>query len=358
MSDPVDRRFETPALSRLTVDLRALRANYRHIAAGGSPTAAVVKANAYGLGAVPVVEALCREGCRDFFVATLSEGIAVRSATRDANIFVLSGPADERTALAMAQHALTPVLNDEAQLARWRPHRETTAAVHVDTGMHRLGFDYSTFSPSIFDGFNVGLVVSHLACADDPSHPMNRRQVERFERIRALFPNALGSLGNSAGALTGIASGLSRAGIALYGGNPFSRRSNPMSAVATFEARVLALRTVGAGQPIGYGSSYTTEGETRIAVLAAGYADGIPRGLSSDARVAFGGSRLPVVGRVSMDLLHVDATAQAQAVSLGDWMEIFGGTVGVDETAAWADTISYELLARIGERVRRSYLGQ
>ena len=357
MSDAVDGGDGGSALARLTVDLRALRANYRRLVDAGSRTAAVVKANAYGLGAVRVVEALCNEGCRDFFVATLSEGIAVRAASRDANVFVLSGPSDDTSAMAMVRHALTPVLNDETQVERWREHRETPAAVHVDTGMQRLGFDHSTFSRSVFDGINVSLVVSQLACADDPAHPMNRRQVERFQRIRTLFPDALGSLANSAGALTGIASDLTRAGIALYGGNPFSTRSNPMSAVATFEARVLALRTVGAGRPIGYGSTYTTERPTRIAVLGAGYADGIPRGLTSDSRVAFDGARLPIVGRVSMDLLHVDATARSRDIALGDWVEIFGNTIGVDEAAAWADTIGYELLTRIGERVQRICVG-
>ena len=357
MSDRVDGPEGESALARLTVDLRALRANYRRLVDAGSRTAAVVKANAYGLGAVRAVEALCDEGCRDYFVATLSEGIAVRAASRDANVFVLSGPSDDNSAMAMVRHALTPVLNDETQLERWREHRETPAAVHVDTGMQRLGFDHSTFSRSVFDGINVSLVVSHLACADDPVHPMNRRQVERFQRIRAQFPDALGSLANSAGALTGIASDLNRAGIALYGGNPFSTRSNPMSAVATFEARVLALRAVDADHPIGYGGTYTTERPTRIAVLGAGYADGIPRGLTSDSRVAFDGSRLPIVGRVSMDLLHVDATGRSRDIALGDWVEIFGNTIGVDEVAGWADTIGYELLTRIGERVQRIYVG-
>lgn len=318
----------------------------------------MVKADAYGLGAVRVVEALCREGCRDFFVATEAEGIAVRAATRDSNIFVFSGPPDARSAAAMVRHALTPVLNDENQLDRWREHRETPVAVHVDTGMHRLGFDHGTFSASMFDGFNVGWVLSHLACADDPVHPMNKRQADRFDAIRSLFPNALGSLANSAGALSGIGSDMTRAGIALYGGNPFSTRPNPMLPVAILEALVVALRTVSKGQPIGYGGTYVAEQATRIAVLGAGYADGIPRGLSADARVAVRGRRLPVVGRVSMDLLHVDASDVEGVIALGDWVEVFGHTVGVDETAGWAGTISYELLTRLGGRLQRLYTGQ
>ncbi len=357
MTEHVHGGYSEAGLARLTVDLRALRENYRRIADVGERTAAVVKADAYGLGAVRVVEALAREGCRDFFVATEAEGIVVRSASRDSNVFVLSGPVDAGSAAVMVRHGLTPVINDETQLGRWAEHRETPVAVHVDTGMHRLGFDHGTFSVSMFDGFNVGLVLSHLACADDPDQPLNKHQVDRFETIRSLFPNALGSLANSAGALAGIGSDIVRAGIALYGGNPFSRRPNPMSPVATLEARVVALRMVAKGQPIGYGSTYTTEQATRIAVLGAGYADGIPRGLSRDARVALRGHRLPVVGRVSMDLLHVDASGVDSVIALGDWVEIFGRTVGIDETAAWAGTISYELLTRLGSRLRRCYTG-
>lgn len=345
-------------LARLVVDLHALRENYRHVAEVGGRTAAVVKANAYGLGAVRVAEALGREGCRDFFVATLAEGIAVRGASRDVNIFVFSGPVDAGCAAAMVQHGLTPVINDETQLERWREHRETPIAVHVDTGMRRLGFDHATLSVAMFDGFNVGWVLSHLACADDPPHLMNKRQVDRFKAIGSLFPNALGSLANSAGALAGIGSDLTRAGIALYGGNPFATRPNPMLPVATMEARVVALRMVAEGEPVGYGGTYTPRKTTPIAVLGAGYADGIPRGLSVDARVALRGHRLPVVGRVSMDLLHVDVSSIGSDVALGDWVEVFGPTVGIDETAAWAGTISYEVLTRLGSRLQRFYTGQ
>ena len=224
--------------------------------------------------------------------------------------------------------------------------------------MHRLGFDHATLSASMFDGFNVGWVLSHLACADEPAHPMNKRQVDRFEAVRSLFPNAIGSLTNSAGALSGIGSDMTRAGIALYGGNPFATRPNPMLPVATLEARVVALRMVAEGEPVGYGGTYAGEQATRIAVLGAGYADGIPRGLSSDARVALGGHRLPVVGRVSMDLLHVDASDAGDDIALGDWVEVFGRTIGIDETAAWAGTISYELLTRLGSRLQRFYTGQ
>lgn len=342
--------------ARLTVDLGALRANYRTLAAAAPRTAAVVKANGYGTGARQAFEALCAEGCSDFFVATMEEGIELRSGSRDPRIYVFSGPQDASSARTMALRNLTPVLNDEAQVRHWAPYGELPVAVHVDTGMHRLGFPCDALSATVFEGLNVGVVLSHLANADEPDDPMTQRQVERFVRARTVFPNAIASLANSAGALSGVPSDMTRAGIALYGGNPFATRTNPMQPVATLKARVLALRQVVGGEPVGYGGTHTTTTETCIAVLGIGYADGVPRVLSSEARVAYRESRLPVIGRVSMDLMHVDATAIADSISIGDWVEIFGPTVGVDEIASWAGTISYEILTRIGSRVKRKYL--
>ena len=343
-------------LARLLVDLDALRANYRRFAAAAPRVAAVVKADAYGLGAAPVAAALRREGCADFFVATVAEGVALRRGMGDGRIFVFSGPLDEDCAAAMATHDLTPVLNDAAQAARWRPRRDLPAAVHVDTGMNRLGFAADALDPALFAGLNIRVVLSHLANADEPSDAMNRRQRARFAAVRSLFPNALASLGNSAGALTDAADDLVRPGIALYGGNPFSHAPNPMRPVATLQAQVVALRDVAGGEPIGYGGTYVTGASARVAVLGIGYADGLPRRLR-DAAVAHRGTRLPIIGRVSMDLVQIDATSVAEDIAVGDWLEIFGTTIGVDETAAWADTISYEVLAGIGSRVARCYTG-
>lgn len=341
--------------SRLSVDLQALRANYRFIAGAAPAAGAVVKANAYGLGAAEVARALCAEGCSAFFVATLAEGLALRQSVAEGNVYVFAGPLDAAEATAMAEHGLTPVLNDAAQVARWRPHRELPAVVHVDTGMHRLGFPDSALEPSLFAGLNVALVMSHLANADDLGHPLNRQQVERFRKVAALFPGAATSLGNS-GVLIGAVEGLARPGIALYGGNPLSVPRNPMRPVARLEARVVALRTVPAGEGVGYGSAYVADGETQLAVLGIGYADGIRRCLQG-AEVAYRGTRLPVVARVSMDMMHVDATAVAGQIALGDWVEIFGGEVALEEVAVWANTINYEILTGIGPRVPRCYLG-
>ena len=344
-------------LTRLLVDLGKLCANYRYLAAVVPRLAAVVKANGYGLGAVPVVQALCKEGCADFFVATPEEGATLRAANDAIHIYVFCGPYDEQSAQAMAQERLTPVLNDRAQAQRWRPHRRMPAAVHVDTGMNRLGFESNTVEPDRFKGLNVCLLLSHLAHADDPTHPANQRQIEQLRAVASKFPGVATSLGGSGAILLGAVSDLARAGIALYGGNPLIGRWNPLQTVATLEARVIALRILGPGQAVGYGGTYTTDGEkTCVAVLGIGYADGVPRRLQG-AEVAYRGTRLPVIGRISMDLMHADATAVADAIALGDWVEIFGHTVSVDETAAWADTICYEILAGIGNRVPRCHIG-
>jgi alanine racemase len=343
--------------ARLIVDLDALATNYRVFCPSGRPAAAVVKADAYGLGIAPVVRTLLAEGCRDFFVATLDEGLAVREATADGRIYVLAGALDDDDAEAMANAALRPVLNDAAQVARWRRHGRLPAAVHVDTGMNRLGFPADAVTPQTFADVDVCLLLSHLANADDPMHPMNAKQRGCFDDLKRLLPSARTSFGNSAGALSGTASDLPRPGIALYGGNPFAALPNPMRPVATLEARVIALRDAVDGEPVGYGGTYKTFGDTRIGVLGIGYADGVPRLASNRAEVASDGTYLPVIGRISMDLTQIDATA-ADGLAVGDWVEVFGPTISIDDFAAWADTISYEVLTGIGNRVRRCYVGR
>ncbi|MCY3814228.1 MAG: alanine racemase [Gammaproteobacteria bacterium] len=342
-------------LARLTVDLAALRANYRTLAAITPGAGAVVKADGYGLGARRVAEALRREGCADFFVATVAEGLDLAGRLGEARIYVFSGPMDADDAARMAANGLTPVLNDSPQVARWRRHRHLPAAVHVDTGMHRLGFDFRSFDPAPFDGLLVSLVLSHLANADRRGDPLSDRQAARFSAFTRLFPDARTSFGNSAGALSGIGGDVARPGIALYGGNPFATGRSPMRPVATLEARVVGLRTVGAGEPVGYGGTFQTTRESRIAVLGVGYADGVPRAVSNRGAVACRGQRLPVIGRISMDLMHVDVTAARSPVAVGDWLEVFGHTVRVDDVAAAAGTIPYEVLTGIGSRVVRDY---
>ena len=342
-------------LARLTVDLAALRANYRTLAATAPGAGAVVKADGYGLGARRIAGALRQEGCMDFFVATVAEGMDLSGRLAEARIYVFSGPMDADDAACMAANGLTPVLNDLAQVDLWRRHRHLPAAVHVDTGMHRLGFDPIGFDPAPFDGLLVTLVLSHLANAEERGDPASDRQAERFAALTRLFPRARSSLGNSAGVLSGIRSDVARAGIALYGGNPFSTGRSPMRPVATLEARVVGLRTVVAGEPVGYGGTFRPARDACIAILGAGYADGIPRAMSNRGTVAYQGQRLPVVGRVSMDLMHVDVTAAQTPVAVGHWLEVFGRTVRIDDFAAAAATIPYEVLTGIGPRVVRDY---
>ena len=350
--------------ARLTVDVDALRANYRRIAAAtarcGKPRpAAVVKADAYRLGAAEVVDALRAEGCCDYFVANVAEGMALRATetARDVRVHVFSGPLDPESATTMAEHGLIPVLNDERQLGFWRAHRALPAAVQVDTGMHRLGFSHMDIDAERFAGFNIRLLLSHFANADTPDDPANARQVARFRAVAARFPGVPASLGNSAGALSQIGVGMARVGIALYGGNPFAtRRGEPLRVVATLEAQVVGLRDVPPGEPIGYGGAFKTRRSTRLAVLGIGYADGLSRRLAG-GEVAFGNARLPILGRVCMDLAQVDATAVAERVNIGDWMEVFGATIGLDEFASRAGTIGYEALTTIGPRVQRRYVG-
>lgn len=324
---------------RLTVDLDALAWNYRKLnglASEGS--GAVVKANAYGLGAVPVARRLVAEGCRRFFVATEREGMELRPALpQDAELFVFAGEAQAPGLIAVA--------NQPQQL------RDGPLALHVDTGMQRLGFqpeELPAHPPA-----QLRLLISHLACADTPEHPLNARQQTRFEAVKRRFPGVPASLANSAGILNGVP-GVGRPGIGLYGGNPWAERPNPMRCVATLEGQVLQMRHVRAGEAIGYGGAGSLGRDGVVAIVGIGYADGVPRLLSGGGAVAHHGRRLPFVGRVSMDLTQVDATGAA--LRKGDWVEFFGAQISVDEVARQAQTIAYEILTGIGGRVRRRYI--
>ena len=321
---------------RLIVDLEALAANYgtlRDRSAAGS--AAVVKANAYGLGLAPVAGRLAEAGCTQFFVATEAEGVQLLKIVPEAEIFVLSGVAKTP--------GLIPVVNHVSGIG----HK--AVAVHVDTGMNRLGIN----PREVPDGAEIRLLITHLACADRPEHPLNALQLERFEEVAARFPNVPVSIANSAGVLNGVR-GIGRPGIGLYGGNPYAALENPMRCVATLEGEVLQVREVRAGEAMGYGASYAIERDAIIAVVGIGYADGVPRSLSNRGEASYGDMRIPIVGRVSMDLTHLDVTGMD--IEPGDWIEFFGATITVDEVAAWANTISYEILTGVGDRVDRKYV--
>jgi alanine racemase len=346
----------------LRIDLDALARNYRMLRERAKPgeCAAVVKANAYGLGVERVARRLLREGCRRFFVATFAEAKELRAVAPDAEIGVFEG-ALPSTADALAELEVRPVLNTLEQIELWRG--KGRALLHLDTGMNRLGLRAADVAAlrerkDLLDALAVDFVVTHLACADEPEHPLNAEQLARFAQLRALLPYARTSIGNSAGTLIDAAhrGDLVRPGIALYGGNPFSDRPNPMEAVVTVMAPILQLHDVVEAEPVGYGATYVANPPARIAVVGIGYADGYPRNLGNNAAAAVQGRRVPVVGRVSMDLLSLDVGALPRdSVAVGDAVELIGPTVGVDEVAAAAGTISYEILTGLGARLAREY---
>jgi alanine racemase len=349
----------------LLIDLDALARNYRYLRAHAEPAecGAVVKADAYGVGVERVATRLLREGCTRFFVATLAEARQLREIARDASIYVLDGVLDGE-ADALAEIGAAPVLNSLEQIERWTGRGR--ALLHLDTGMARLGLTSAEVEqlarePKRLRGIAVEFVLTHLACADEPGHPLNREQLKRFDILRAQLPSAPTSIGNSAAILIDAEhrGDLVRPGIALYGGNPFVERPNPMAPVVTLSGRILQIRRVDEALTVGYGATYGVAPPARLAVIGVGYADGYPRCLGNRATAAIAGRRVPVVGRVSMDLTVVDVSNVPQAESQpGDWVELIGAEIGIDKVAAAAGTISYEILTGLGKRLHREYRGE
>ena len=360
----------------LTIDLVALKENWRLLKAraGAADCGAAVKGNAYGLGIAPVAKALWEAGCRSYFVARPKEGEELRAILPTATIYVLDGLFAGQAEF-YAKLNLCPALVSTDEAKEWASFgrvygRKLPCAIHVDTGINRLGFDLGEFHALLEDrftmeGLDVTLVMSHLACADDPKHPLNARQAEAFRAVRARLPGVQGSLANSSGIFLGkdFTHDLVRPGIALYGGNPVQDVANPMRAVAILEAFVLQLRDVPAGETVGYSATWTAPRASRIAVLGAGYKDGVPRALSSraadgPAQVFINGQRCPIVGRVSMDMMAIDVTGlPRESVTRGTRAELIGRNIAIDAAASWAGTISYELLTRLGSRYARLYTG-
>lgn len=345
---------------RLDIDLSALCANYRRLA-GAVPkatAAAVVKCDAYGLGAEAVGRALHRhENCRTFFVAYSEEGAALRTALGpDAEIFVFNGPFPEFLK-TYRDFALTPVLNSQGQAALWaREMPGAPAALHVDTGLHRLGVAPADLGAiKAIDDLNIALVMSHLACASDGAHPMNERQRAAFAPIAGEFANARRSLASSGGALIGEEFGLDmvRLGVGLYGVSPFDDRSVAFAPVATLTAPVIAVHSMKAGETVGYGATFAATRDSALATVALGYGDGYPRAGSNRGSAFLAGARCPVVGRVSMDLIVLDATDAPERPKIGDRAEFFGITISIDAAAEACGTIGYELLTGIGGLARR-----
>jgi alanine racemase len=355
----------------MTIDCAAIAQNWRTLASRAAPAdcAAVIKADAYGCGLEPVASALAAAGCTTFFVAHLAEARRLRAVTRDAVIYVLNGIVPG-TAHLFADIDARPVIGNLGELTEWDAFRAVHswsggAALHFDTGINRLGLppeEAAGLAARIMSTPNHGiaLIMSHFACADEPTHPLNRKQISAFRDIRTMFRGIPASLANSAGVFLDPSAhfDLVRPGIALYGANPTTAQVNPMRPVVALKARLLQARIVPQGMGVGYGATWTAKRPARVAIVAVGYADGYSRPIgSSDTRrggeVIVHGQRCPVIGRVSMDLIAVDISDLPKDVHRGDWVTLLGDGIGVDEMAAWARTINYDVLTRLGRRFHR-----
>jgi alanine racemase len=360
--------------SCLRVDLGAIVANWRIVGSRATPVecAAVVKGDAYGCGLEPVTKALADAGCRTFFVADLAEARQVRTFAPEAVVYVLNGLLPGSPSVYADIYA-RPVIGSLVELAEWDAFcaaRDWSggAALHVDTGMNRLGINAQEAAAL---GARVGqserhgitLLMSHLACADVPEHPLNDRQIRLFRDVRAYFRGVPASLANSSGVFLDDSThcDLVRPGVALYGANPTPYRDNPMRPAVELTARIVQIRSVPRGETVGYGAAWTAPRITRLAIVAAGYADGYARGRGAvdghgGAEALVAGTRCPVVGRVSMDLVGIDITdLPEQDAHRGDVVTLIGGDMTLDEVAAVAGQIPYEVLTGLGRRHTRLY---
>jgi alanine racemase len=359
----------------LTIDLAAIEANWKMLASTTVPVecAAVVKGDGYGCGLEPVTRALSRAGCRTFFVADVAEGRRARAIVPDATVYVLNGVMPG-SAQALANDYLQPVINSTTELAEWDAFVAINkwrggAALHVDTGMNRLGITVDeavAIAPRLqSENHGFTLLMSHLACAEIPDHPMNDRQIRLFREVRILYRGLASSLANSSGIFLGgtVYCDLVRPGVALYGVNPTPGKQNPMRPAVELKGRIIQVRTVGKGESVGYGAAFTASRPSRIAIVAVGYADGYLRSAAAArgkpaAEVVVAGRRCPVAGRVSMDLLAVDIGELAEgAVRRGDLATLIGDGMSIDDLAAGMGTIGYEVLTNLGRRYHRVYRG-
>lgn len=364
----------------LEVDLTAIRHNFRFMTSqlkGGTTLAfqgfprcaAVVKADAYGVGMLPVSQALVQVGCEAFFVATIDEGIALKKQLPGQSIFVFNGLL-EGTAELFHYHRLIPVLNDLGQIKIWADYCQKAefkgpAAIHFDTGMSRLGLSTQETNRliedlSVLEAFEIHLVMSHLACSERPDHPMNEKQRQRFDEIVQHFPHAPKSLSNSHGMFLGekYHYDVVRPGRGLYGlGIEASHPLVPQPALQVF-ARVLQVRDVASGETVGYDATFRADKPLKVATLSLGYADGYLRSLSGKGYVCLGGYKAPVLGVVSMDLVTVDVTGIPNEFCVpGSWAEIIGCHISADEVAGFAGTTSREIMCHLGSRCHRVYQG-
>ncbi len=348
--------------ARLDIRLSAIADNWRECRRiSATAVSGVVKADAYGTGLGPAARTLEAAGCDTFFVARLDEGVALRPAVPEARIFVLDGAAREAVP-ALKAHRLIPVLNSLDDIANWSGAGRPEAAIHIDTGMSRLGLPADELAVLVAEsrkrlsGISTVLLMSHLACADEPDHRMNKMQLDCFRSALAKLPPAPASLASSGGILLGkdYAFDLVRPGIGLYGGNPQPGRSNPFRTVVRLTGKILQLRRVDCGQTVGYGATYRVGRNSTLATVALGYADGLMRAIGNRGKASVAGKRAPVVGRVSMDLITLDVTGIA-GVKVGGEAEFLGDAISLEELAADSNTAAYEILTSLSRRAHRHY---
>ena len=359
----------------LTIDLDAVAANYAGLCSelGDVDCGACVKADAYGLGMEPVARTLRAAGCRDFFVAIAAEGITLRTILPDARIHVFAGLSSAPCEVFFA-HRLVPVLNTLGDISCWQAacrarSERLPCDLHIDTGMSRLGLDQAETAslignPDLLGGLALDVVMSHLASADVADSLQNAEQLAEFVSVvtvvREHHPTVRASLCNSSGIFLGAGFhfNLGRPGAALYGINPTPWTTSPVNRVVDLKGKILQTRLVDTPRTVGYGATHAVIRETRLATVGAGYADGYVRNLSGTGKAYIGGVEVPVVGRVSMDMITLDITAlAADTVGPGDWVDLIGGLHNVDALATEAGTIGYEILTSLGRRYHRHYVG-
>jgi len=359
--------------AHLTIDLGALQNNYKLLQNKVAPAecAASVKADAYGLGIERVAKALADVGCNRFFVALPAEGLKLREILPKATINVLAGllPGAE---MVYVDHKLDPVLNSIEDIRTWskyaKDHGPLHAILHVDTGITRLGLlekeiQELSRNPSLLDNLAIDYIMSHLACGDERGHPLNEQQLEKLYYFRDLLPPILRhtpiSFANSAGIFLSndYHFNMVRPGIALFGGGPIMNEENPMKEVVHLRGKILQVQDVDSEIHVGYGATYQTQDVSRIATVSVGYADGYFRALGNKAECAIKNNKVPVIGRVSMDIITIDvSTIPKEDCVPGGFVDLIGGGVPLDDIAAQAGTIPYEILTSLGNRYYREYL--
>ncbi|MDC3091714.1 alanine racemase [Rickettsiales bacterium] len=361
-------------LGIVSINLDSLKHNYKVIKKtlnNKTRVAAVLKANAYGLGIEKIATTLEESGCELYFVATLKEGIELRKLIKKSKILVLNGSQIyiKKIFQEFKKYRLIPVINSHNELNLWtglfkKKNDKITVALHFDTGMNRLGIPYSDLSKikkSIQNNkINIFCIMSHLASADDEQNITNKIQKKLFDKIITNFPNTLNSLANSSATFNLKNYGYSfvRTGGGLFGINPNKQNKN-LKNVVSVKARILQIRNLEKEpiKSIGYNSTYSVRSSLRIAVLGIGYADGYPRNLSNNGYGVFKGKKLPIVGNISMDYMTVDISCiNNTEINVGDWVELIGEEITIQKVAKLSETIEYEILNNLGYRLQKDYI--